>query len=158
MAEQSADAASVSHAARRLTSIVEDVCPRLHALPEAATLECPLEMRWCRKEILGHLIDSAANNHHRFVRAQAVARMQFPPYQQDHWVAAQGYRERPWLELVDLWRLYNQHLAHVMRRVPSESLGNECTVSADEPSTLAHHMVDYVRHLEHHLAQIFARS
>ncbi|MPZ17270.1 MAG: DinB family protein [Luteitalea sp.] len=127
-------------------------------MAERASLECPLAMRWCRKEILGHLIDSAANNHHRFIRAQAVVRLQFPPYQQDQWVAAQGYRERPWLELVELWRLYNQHLVHVMNRVPKESLGNECVVSPDEPSTLADHMVDYVRHVEHHLGQIFAQG
>ncbi|MPY88978.1 MAG: DinB family protein [Luteitalea sp.] len=158
MTELNANVTAVSGAASRLTAVLQDAYPQLLALTEDASLMRPAKMTWCRKEILGHLIDSAANNHHRFVRTQAVARLQFPAYQQDHWVAAQGYRDRPWQELVDLWRLYNQHLVHVMKRVPSESLGNQCIVSADEPSTLGDHMVDYVRHLKHHLAQIFTRD
>jgi hypothetical protein len=72
---------------------------------------------------------------------------------QDQWIAAQGYGERPWAEIVDLWRQYNRHLLHVMRRVPASAFGNVCTVAEDEPSTLGHHMVDYVDHMEHHLRQ-----
>jgi hypothetical protein len=111
-------------------------------------------MRWSRKELLGHLIDSAGNNHQRFVRAQLQAEMSFPPYVQDQWVAAQGYAERPWPALVELWRALNEHLAHVAARIPAAKLRHVCTVSADEPSSLGRHVVDYVDHLEHHLGQI----
>jgi hypothetical protein len=113
-------------------------------------------MRWSRKELVGHLIDSAGNNHQRFVRSQYQERMSFPRYVQDQWIAAQGYRERPWSELVELWRLYNRHLLHVMRRVPETAFANVCVVAEDEPSTLGHHMVDYVRHMQHHLRQALA--
>src|ERR1051325_8023102 len=64
---------------------------------------------WSKKEILGHLLDSAVNNHHRFVRAQQVEQFTFPAYAQEHWVSSQAYAERPWPELVDLWHLYNRH-------------------------------------------------
>jgi hypothetical protein len=114
----SADAA-VTAAIRRLEQLVEEMPPALSE-PEAQALAAG--MRWSRKEILGHLIDSAGNNHQRFVRAQYQERMSFPRYVQDQWIAAQGYGERPWSELVELWRLYNRlrkgSLPEVSRRVP----------------------------------------
>jgi hypothetical protein len=145
---------SLSQAIARLASTVDGAYARLQALSEEQALAPPAGMKWTRKEILGHLLDSASNNHQRFVRAQFQPEMTFPRYVQDQWIAAQGYRERPWDELVELWRLYNRHLGHVMKRVPEAALDNVCIVSEDEPSTLADHMIDYVRHLEHHLGQI----
>jgi hypothetical protein len=145
---------TVGEASGELARILEREGPRLAAITETESLLPPEGMSWCRKEILGHLIDSAGNNHQRFVRAQLQSKTAFPPYAQERWVAVQGYRERPWGELVELWRLYNRHLLHVMRRVPEAAWGNVCTVAADEPSTLGDHLVDYVNHLEHHLRQI----
>jgi hypothetical protein len=144
----------VADALRALEGLIDQVPARLLAVGEEASELPPPGMKWCRKEILGHLIDSAANNHHRFVRAQFQSEMTFPRYVQDEWIAAQGYRERPWGELVELWRLYNRHLAHVMRGVPAEALGHRCAVSDDEPDALRDHMVDYVDHMRHHLDQI----
>jgi hypothetical protein len=152
----STDAEAVAAAASRLEELLAEMGPRLLALSEEEAGGLAAGMRWSRKEILGHLVDSASNNHQRFVRAQAQERMSFPRYVQDQWIAAQGYRERPWGELVELWRLYNRHLAHVMRRVPASALDNVCVVAEDEPSTLAYHMIDYVRHMEHHLRQALA--
>src|SRR5262245_42049952 len=110
----------VANALRALEGLIDQVPARLLAVGEEGSKLSPPGMKWCRKEVLGHLIDSAANNHHRFVRAQFQKEMTFPRYVQDEWIAAQGYRERPWSELVELWRLYNRHLIHVMRRVPAE--------------------------------------
>jgi len=151
-----ASSEAVATAAARLAALLDEITPRLLALSEAGSGTPPAGMTWARKEILGHLIDSASNNHQRFVRAQYQERMSFPRYVQDQWIAAQGYRERPWSELVELWRLYNRHLLHVMRRVPAAVLGNVCVVSDDEPSALGDHLVDYVVHMEHHLDQILA--
>jgi DinB superfamily len=148
------DAGSVVEAVARLQSILDEAGGRLEALGETGGAGRPAGMSWSRKELLGHLIDSASNNHQRFVRAQFQEQMAFPRYVQDDWIAAQGYGERPWADLVALWRSYNRHLIHVMRRVPAEALGNLCIVAADEPSTLEYHMVDYVGHLQHHLDQI----
>jgi hypothetical protein len=145
---------AVAQTAARLATLLEEIPPRLLALSEAQAAAAPAGMTWARKELLGHLIDSASNNHQRWVRAQYQERMSFPRYVQDQWIAAQGYRERPWAELVELWRLYNRHLVHVMRRVPAQALANLCVVAEDEPSALGDHLVDYVVHMEHHLDQI----
>ena len=156
MADAIPQAAAVASAIERLAAVLEAVPAQLLALSEAQASAPAREMRWSPKELLGHLIDSAGNNHQRFVRAQYQPRMSFPRYVQDEWIAAQGYRERPWSELVELWRLYNRHLLHVMRRVPQAAFGNVCVVAEDEPDTLGHHMADYVVHMQHHLGQLLA--
>ena len=121
--------------------------------------------KWSPKEVIGHLVDSAANNHQRFVRAQLQDDLIFPGYAQDAWVALQRYSDAPWLQLVTLWREYNLHLARVMEAVPDEQrlrprirhnlheLAWE-PAAADRPATLDYFMRDYVGHLHHHLQQV----
>jgi hypothetical protein len=65
--------------------------------------------KWSTKEVVGHLIDSAANNHQRFVRAQWTDDLLCPTYAQDEWVRTQRYQEAPWPDLVELFRTYNRH-------------------------------------------------
>ena len=144
----------VAAALEQWRSVLDEDHRALRAVPDARAALRPTGMTWTRKQILGHLIDSAGNNHQRFVRAQFQPEMAFPPYVQDQWVAAQACDEREWADLVDLWRAYNSHLLHVAARIPAEALDNVCVVSDDEPSTLRHHVVDYVVHLRHHLRQI----
>lgn len=144
----------VPAAATRLAAVIEESLPKLRHVGEAAAGFAPTGMKWTRKQILGHLIDSAGNNHQRFVRAQYQTEMSFPRYVQDEWVAAQGCGERSWVDLVELWSAFNRHLVHVARRIPESAYGNVCRVASDEPSTLADHVIDYVGHLEHHRAQI----
>jgi len=121
---------------------------------------------WSAKQTLGHLIDSAANNHGRFVVAQMKDDLIFPGYEQDSWVDIQNYREASWPQLVDLWTAYNLHLAHVMSCAPDEKLSQRRsqhtlqtiafeTIKETEPTTLEYLMKDYVAHLKHHLNQIF---
>jgi hypothetical protein len=110
--------------------------------------------RWVAKEILGHLIDSAVNNHQRFVWAQFVSPLEMPDYDQEAWVELQHYRERPWAELVDLWVALNQHMAVVMEDTPAERLQTPCRIGDGEPGTLESWMRHYVQHLKHHLRQI----
>jgi hypothetical protein len=120
--------------------------------------------KWSKKEIVGHLIDSAANNHGRFVRAQLQEDLVFPGYDQDAWVRVQRYRDRPWSDLVALWRAYNRHIACVMESADPELVDRVRTshnldelawkaVQRTEPTTLDYFMRDYVAHLEHHLRQ-----
>ena len=124
---------------------------------------------WTPKQIVGHLVDSAANNHRRFVLGQFTDDLDFDGYAQEDWVRAQGYDAADWDTLVALWRAYNLHLAHVMSHAPAEVLRRERaahtldriafkTVPADRPTTLEYLMRDYVAHLKHHLRQIFASS
>src|SRR5437764_8545226 len=70
--------------------------------------------KWSPKEIIGHLIDSASNNHQRFVRAQFTDDLIFAGYEQDAWVSVQQYGRESWPLLVQLWKSFNLHLAHVM--------------------------------------------
>ncbi|MBM3982993.1 MAG: DinB family protein [Planctomycetes bacterium] len=110
--------------------------------------------RWAKKEVVGHLIDSASNNHQRFVRGQLQAGQTFPRYDQDDWVRVQQYRAAPWAELIDLWRLYNAHLARVAVAMTAEARRVTCRVADGDPVTLDALFVDYVDHLEHHLRRM----
>ncbi|HYG81440.1 MAG TPA: DinB family protein [Pyrinomonadaceae bacterium] len=110
--------------------------------------------KWSKKELLGHLLDSAVNNHHRFDRAQQVEELTFPKYEQEHWVSVQGYAKRSWPELIELWRLYNRHLAHVISLIPEEKLAVTCVIGPYEPVSLGYLVEDYLVHLRHHLQQI----
>ena len=121
--------------------------------------------KWSPKEIIGHLIDSASNNHQRFVRAQFTDDLVFSGYEQEGWVRVQNYQGEEWTELVQLWRSYNQHILHLMSRVPEETrmklrykhnlhqLASE-SLSEAEPVTLDWFMRDYVDHMKKHLKQI----
>jgi hypothetical protein len=145
----------MTNAAEELNGVLSQTLPKLRALSEQEVMRSRGAGKWVRKEILGHLIDSAVNNHQRFVRAQMTRQLVWPGYEQDHWVAVQKYRERPWAEVVSLWEQMNRHLAHVMANVPAERLGTKCVIGDGDPVTLEWLMSDYVRHLRHHLDQIF---
>ena len=137
---------------------VEGALPRLHALPGPRAAAPLAHMKWSPKQVLGHLIDSAANNHQRFVRVQAGPDLTLPGYEQDHWVNSQHYNDRSWADIIELWSAYNRHLAHVITHIP-EAKGNVlCTIGYGEPVTLRFVALDYVGHIQHHLHQIFHQS
>ena len=138
---------------------------RLLLISEAQSEIAPAPDKWSAKEIIGHLIDSAANNHLRFVRAQFTDELIFPGYEQDKWVHVQTYNDRPWVQLLELWRQYNLHLAHVMSAIPEETRTKSRArhnlhqlawqpIAESVPVTLEYFMRDYVGHLQHHLDQI----
>ena len=102
----------------QLEHIVGAATPRLEAISDADASRPRSEGKWSRKEIVGHLIDSASNNHGRFVRAQFSDDLVCPTYDQDAWVRVQNYIRAPWVELVTLWSLYNLHLTRVIAAIP----------------------------------------
>ena len=153
MRQESTDG-SATRVADGLVQAVEAAAPRLRGMSDARASLTPRPGKWCAKEVIGHLIDSAANNHQRFVRAQLGSELVSPGYEQDLWVSRQGYAEAPWTDLVELWRLYNLRLAEVIRRIPPEKLATPCRIAAGEPVTLGFVVQDYLRHLHHHLGQI----
>jgi hypothetical protein len=125
----------------------------------------PAPGKWSPKEIIGHLIDSASNNHGRFVRAQLHDDLRFDGYEQAEWVEVQRYQERDWADLIALWQALNHHIAHVMATADPEALGRSRArhnldvlawkpVGTEQSATLEYFMRDYVGHLKHHLAQI----
>jgi len=143
--------------ADELTRVVDAAEPELRTIDDERAGSKPKADVWSIKEILGHLIDSASNNHQRFVRAQLVSALSFPEYEQNGWVATQDYQARQWAEVVDLWVLYNHHLAHVIRRIPEAAAPVRCQIGTNEPTTLSGIAEHYVAHLRHHLEQIQQR-
>jgi|SRR6476659_5317318 len=143
--------------ANDLDGIVDSAALELRAIDDAVASRKLKPDVWSVKEILGHLIDSASNNHQRFVRAPLGGEFTFPGYEQNGWVASQDYQTRPWRELVDLWAAYNHHLAHVIRRIPNASANVTCRIGANEPITLSSLAQDYLGHVRHHLEQIRQR-
>lgn len=122
--------------------------------------------KWSKKEILGHLVDSASNNHQRFVRAQFQENLVFLGYNQDKWVKAQNYQFVNWISLVELWKGFNFLIAHLAAEIPDEILSKQrvehnlfdiayVQVPKDKSATLEYFIKDYYLHLRHHLEQIF---
>ncbi len=142
--------------ATNLTAVINAAKPRLIAMPEVRVADKPYPDKWSVKEILGHLIDSASNNHQRIVRMQQAADIGTYEYEQMHWVSSQSYRTEPWDGLVALWYSYNLHLAHIIRHIDPKTLNHTCDIDYGAPVTLRFVAEDYVRHMEHHLGQIFS--
>jgi hypothetical protein len=113
---------------------------------------------WSRKQVLGHLIDSASNNHQRFVRAALQTSLDFPGYDQDGCVRVQAVEEAHWPLLVALWADYNRYLAHVIAHLAPFKLETLCRIGSDEPVKLQFLVEDYLKHLLHHLGQIGAAT
>jgi hypothetical protein len=111
---------------------------------------------WTRKQIVGHLLDSAANNRQRFVRAAIEGRYAGPDYAQDAWVAAHGYGDEPWETLLRWWQAEHEIVMAVVDRIPEERLEASCVVGDDKPVTLRFLIEDYLRHQQWHLKQLQA--
>jgi DinB superfamily len=148
-----------------LRKAIAEATPKLLALTDDESARRPAPDRWSPREIVGHLIDSASNNHQRFIRAQFQDELAFQGYEQEAWVRVQRYQDAPWKELVTLWQTYNLHIARVMEAAPEQERTRERgrhnlnqigwqTVPEDKPATLDYLMSDYVGHLKNHLRQI----
>jgi hypothetical protein len=149
--------------ARRLAVFLKETVEResnaLWAISDEEAAEKPSGESWSRREELGHLLDSAANNRVRFVRgALEPGGFSMPSYDSAGWVAMQGYRDLPWPMLVDLWQRENALLAHVVDRIPDERLSTLCGIGGGAPVTLEFLIEDYVRHMQHHLDHILRRK
>lgn len=144
---------------------IDSASEQLMQIDEARSGQPRAEDHWSSKQIIGHLIDSAANNHSRFVVGQLKDDLVFPGYDQDGWVRTNHYQERAWSDLIQLWRSYNLHLHHLMTHADQAKLSTPCTlhtlqeiafktVPKAEPVTLEYLMKDYVDHMKHHLGHI----
>ena len=111
---------------------------------------------WTRKQIVGHLLDSAANNRQRFVRAAIDGQYAGPGYAQDAWVAAHGYADESWETLLRWWQAEHEILAAAVGRIPEERLEARCVVGDDEPVTLRFLIEDYLDHQRGHFKQLAA--
>jgi hypothetical protein len=162
-----AESSSIDQFLRDFRETVMSATERLRQISPEQSERQPGPDKWSVKEIIGHLIDSAANNHQRFVRAQFTDDLVFPGYEQGKWVSAQKYSDEPWPNLIQLWSSYNLHLAHVISAIPEASLLSArirhnldqialVPVNRNDTTTLDYFVRDYLVHMKHHLDQIFA--
>lgn len=140
--------------AEELRTTVLAAAARYAAMPEAEVARKLAPDVWSKKEILGHLIDSAGNNHQRFVRAQLQGELTFPGYEQEGWARCQRYVTADWQHLVTLWRAFNLHLANVLAAIPEDKANVACTIGDDPPVTLHFLAEDYLTHMNGHLKQL----
>ena len=148
--------ARMREALQEYKQILDRGISQLPLISEAESSARSAPDRWSKKEILGHLIDSASNNHQRFVRAQMSSEIKLPGYEQEAWVATQRYQSVSWENLLQLWKAYNTHLLHVVSGVPDERLKGLCFIGEHPPVTLEYLIQEYITHLKHHLDQILS--
>jgi hypothetical protein len=144
---------SVITSINRLQELVSIIPAKLHALTDEDFSFKRDEQAWSKKKILGHLIDSAANNHHRFIRAQYLD-VPVIFYNQDEWVRLNNYQQLHTRHIISLWTVYNQHLVEVIKAIPEEHLLKEANSGGENNYTLQWLIDDYVVHMEHHLKQL----
>ncbi|MFZ1928141.1 MAG: DinB family protein [Terriglobales bacterium] len=137
-----------------LRDLIQRVPARLERLPQNKAETKPAPTAWSPKEELGHLLDSAANNHQRIVRAQSEDKLAFPGYEQNRWVAINRYQHREWKELIEVWQALNLQLLAAAESVPAPAWAHKLTVAGSQPMTLEFVFDDYVTHMLHHLQHI----
>ena len=108
--------------------------------------------KWSKKEILGHLIDSATNNHQRFVRGQFETVPEIS-YDQNNWNTLSYYQQIDSQQIITFWTIYNRQLIEIVKRIPSDNLKKMIRVGA-KTVTIENLVIEYIEHLEHHLNQL----
>ncbi len=137
-----------------LRDLLQNVPARLEKLSKDDVERKSTPSKWSAKEELGHLLDSAANNHQRIVRAQSENNLAMFGYDQNRWVAIHAYQRRDWKELIELWQALNRQLLAAAEAVPDSAWSHTLTVAGSEPLTLKFVFEDYVAHMAHHLQHI----
>jgi len=150
---------------KKISEILTIAVNQINKIDEAAMSLKPAPDKWSKREILGHLIDSAYNNHQRFIKANAQDHLIFEGYDQDEWVKRNNYQNRTTPEVVDLWLTTNFHLSFMIKNLPETLLNKKTTqhhfhkmcmqlIPEGESSNLSYLIWDYIYHMEYHLKQI----
>lgn len=139
-----------------IQNIVERWEPILKNIPEKVLSQNKNKQDRTIKQILGHLIDSASNNHQRMVRLQYNQNLVFPDYRQDNdlWISLQQYQSADWHNLIQLWKFYNLHIIQVIESVDKTKLNNYWYDFEGTKVTLNDMIEGYVSHLELHFSEI----
>ena len=141
-----------------LEAAIQHEAPLLRGITDEQAALRPASGKWSKKEELGHLIDSATNNHVRFVAASLQREYRGPGYEQQGWVDRHGYQDMAWADLVDFWEKYNRLLAAVVGRIPEDRLPTPCAIGNGPLVSLRFIIEDYVLHMQHHLDHILQRE
>jgi hypothetical protein len=141
-------------ALKELRALIDEIPHRLSKLPASQVESKPALSNWSAKEELGHLLDSAANNHQRIVRTQLEHEPKMPGYDGDAWVELHRYQQRNWQEMIEVWRTLNQQLLTAAEAAPGTAWTRTCTIADSSPLTLKFVFEDYIDHMLHHLRHI----
>lgn len=141
-------------AAELLKHLIDAEPPQLAELSDTTAASKPSPEKWSPKEELGHLLDSAANNHMRIVRALLEDNPAMPGYDQQRWVQVHRYQQRDWRELIKSWAALNRQLLIIAAWADDSDWVRTCTIAGSEPLTLSFVLQDYVAHMCHHLGHI----
>lgn len=142
-----------THQKARFEKLIVNAAALFGTISEEAFSRKEYADKWSKKEILGHLIDSAANNHHRFVRSQ-FQDIPVITYNQNDWVSGSSYQHQDLSQLIAIWTVYNRFLIGLVSRISSENMERLCNTGSAENISLYVLWEDYVAHLLHHLEQI----
>lgn len=134
--------------ARELEQLVNEYVPLLNNINQDTLLVKPAPDKWSKKEIIGHLIDSALSNSRRFIVAQYEEAPKIV-YAQVEWVIASAYQSYDTGELIHLWALLNKHICHILENIPEHLWQRTCMTQ--ELHTIEWLAADYIKHLKHHM-------
>lgn len=141
----------IKNSINRLKYLCE-IIPNLLTNIDDDTFNQKTKDKWSKKEIIGHLIDSATNNHQRFVRAQFEEKPNIA-YDQNNWNRYNYYQEIDKKQIIDFWTVYNKQILELVSRISQDNLQRECLVGG-QSLTIEFLINDYITHLEHHLGQV----
>lgn len=144
---------SIQRPLSRLQYLCSVIPALLRETDEDAFAAKPSPCKWSKKEIIGHLIDSATNNHHRIIRGQFETSPDIF-YDQDKWNENSFYQDMEKEKIISFWLHYNLYLIELFQRIPPEKLSYTVSRGAEKDLTLKYIIEDYVAHLEHHLRQV----
>jgi hypothetical protein len=137
-----------------LRQLIDHLPGRLRLLPTDSVKHKPAPNTWSPKEELGHLLDSAANNHQRIVRTQIEEKPAMPGYDGNAWVELHRYQQRDWETLIGLWVSLNRQLLAAAEAAKDSAWSQTCTIGDSAPLSLQFVFDDYVEHMLHHLRHI----
>ena len=143
-----------------LNQVVENFTTKIGKIPEADFSSKPLPHKWSKKEVLGHLIDSGQNNLRRFICGQYETAPPKITYDQDFWVASNGYQKMEKEDVVQLWNLVNRQIGAVLGNMSEKNYQRQCDTGngREQLHSLQWLADDYVKHMKHHLNQIIPGS
>lgn len=107
----------------------------LRALPEDVITTRFNHQNRSIKMLLGHLIDSASNNHQRMVRLQ-------------------DYQHEDWDTLLSLWKYCNLHIIQVIKSADPTKMDNYWLDYEGNQVTLRDMIIGYTSHLDLHIGHI----
>lgn len=139
-----------------LTAHINNIPARIQEIPAEDLLQRPAPGKWSKKEILGHLIDSAINNLKRFVDVQSQSQpYTILRYMQDELVIINRYQDLPLDHMLHLWKSLNQQIVYVISSIPADKLPYTVIIPSGESKTLEWLVIDYIEHMDHHWRQVF---